>query len=598
MSEENLFDSIRIGIDPTENDHDTAPIDLDKLRESIYGDDADNAIFIPELEGNQSASVQQSDQDDPETSDEETNDSFSDKTGFFRPTFIAAALIIFVLVAFGAYKLFFSSVRKPAERTILENVYIAGVDVGGMSRSQAVTAIEDGLDKTLYSHAMQIELPDISISIDPEDVGLSLDVQAAVDAAMEYGRSGMDAQAQAEAAQQGQELRMDILPYLRINNDFIYELLSEAVDSVTDSFQPSDYSLQGSAPILDPEHFDLSAPCQTLVLHKGIPGEGIDPDILYGDVLAAYNDGITMVSVTNPNTQRMPKELDLNLIHRTLTVPAKDAILDSKTLTLTPGTYGYTFDVDAARAALDSAAFGDEITIPMEYVFPGIKSDGIYCTDELASTSLACDSAALPYLTAACTIVNETIIPAGGRFTYQIPAAFRSKIGNCKTNPVADDSFCMLASALYQSALKAGLRIKASDHHSYFPDYCEKGMDVCISGENGLTIQNNSGAPVVIVVSMTGRGFTVQILGTETRTYSVALTSQLAEEKDLKVAKRIVESGSGYTDGQILQEGIKEKIYTLHLTTIDQQSGNVLSDEVIETIKYPGRQAIVAQIGK
>ena len=123
-------------------------------------------------------------------------------------------------------------------------------------------------------------------------------------------------------------------------------------------------------------------------------------------------------------------------------------------------------------------------------------------------------------------------------------------------------------------------------------------MDVRISGENGLTIQNSSDAPVVIVVSMTGRGFTVQILGTETRTYSVALTSQLAEEKNLKVAKRIVEPGSGYTDGQILQEGIKERIYTLHLTTIDQQSGNVLSDEVIDTIKYPGRQTIVAQIGK
>lgn len=598
MSEENLFDAIRIGIDPTENDHDTAPIDLDKLRESIYDDNADDAIFIPELEGNQSASVQQSDQDDPETSDEETDDSFTDETGFSRPAFIAAALIIFVLVAFGAYKLFFSSVRKPAERTILENVYIAGVNVGGLYRTQAITAIEDGLDKTLYSHAMQIELPDRSISIDPQDVGLYLDIPAAVDAAMEYGRSGTDSEAQVIAAQQGQVFRMDIMPYLRINKDYLYDVLSEAVDSVVGSFQPSDYSLQGNTPILDPEHFDLSSSCQTLVLHKGVPGEGVDPDILFEDVLAAYNDGINVVSATKTGTQRMPKELDLNLIHRILTVSAKDAVLDSKTLTLAPGAYGYTFDLDTARTELENAAYGSEITIPMEYISPGVKSDGIYCTDELASTTLTCDSASLHYLTAACSTINETIIPAGGRFTYQIPVAIRNRIGNCQKTSVDDDSFCMVASVLYQSALKAGLQVKAPDHHSYFPDYCEKGMDVCISGENGLTIQNNSGAPVVIVVSMTGRGFTVQILGTETRTYSVALTSQLAEEKDLKVAKRIVEPGSGYTNGQVLQEGIKESIYELHLTTIDRQSGNVESDEVIQKIKYPGQPEVVAKIGK
>lgn len=607
MSEKDLFDSVRLGIDPTDNDHDTAMIDLDRLRESIYDDNADDAIFIPELGGNRSASVQHSDQDDTKISDEEADDrtaeetsipSSADKSSRPRPTFIVAALIILVLIGFVAYKLYSPAAPKPAERAIMENVYIAGVNVGGLYRTQAITAVQNGWDKTLYAQAMQIELPDRSISIDPQDVGLYLDIPAAVDAAMEYGRSGTDAEAQVIAAQQGQVFRMDIMPYLRINKDYLYDVLSEAVDSVVGSFQPSDYSLQGNTPILDPEHFDLSTSCQTLVLHKGVPGEGVDPDILFEDVLAAYNDGINVVSATKTDIQRMPKELDLNLIHRILTVSAKDAVLDSKTLTLAPGAYGYTFDLDTARTELENAAYGSEITIPMEYISPGVKSDGIYCTDELASTTLTCDSASLHYLTAACSTINETIIPAGGRFTYQIPVAIRNRIGNCQKTPVDDDSFCMVASVLYQSALKAGLQVKAPDHHSYFPDYCEKGMDICVSGNNGVTIQNDSDAPVMIAVSVTRRGFTVRILGTETRSYSVVLTSQLAEEKEMKVTQRVVESGSGYTNGQVLQEGIKESIYELHLTTIDRQSGNVESDEVIQKIKYPGQPEVVAKIGK
>lgn len=596
MSEKNPLDSNWIDFDSQDSTPDNVNINLDKLRDSIHSNDSDDSIFIPELEENRKASSKRSDETDSVSAEKEPGSQSKKGFSFLPPLAILAAIILLAFAGYKGYKLLSTPTAKPAERTVMNNVYIAGVNVGGLYRTQAIDAVTAGLAQTLYANAMQVELPDISISIDPEEAGLYLDVAAAVDAAMEYGRSGPDAQAQVLAAQGGDIFRLNILPYLRVNEDYLRTVLSEAADSVIGSFQPSSYFLDGSAPILDSPQFDPSTPCQTLVLRKGVPGEGVDPEALYNDVLAAYNDGLTSVSVSDADVPRIPEALDLDLIHRILAVSPTEAVLDSKTLTIIPGTYGYTFNLDAARAALDGADYGTEVTVPMEYIAPGIRSDGVYCTDELASTTLVCETAKYPMLHTAADVVSQVIIPAGKSFNYQIPSAMRKEVADCQKEPVEDDGFCMVATALYRSAMEAGLQTKAPGHHQYFPDYCEKGMDVRIHTSQSMTIRNNSQSPVMILVEIDSSSFTVRIMGTETRTYSNVLTSQLDKEIDFKVTERNEGSASNHTNGQVLQEGINDSVYVVHLKTIDSQTGAVLTDEVIETIKYPGRPQIIAHI--
>lgn len=598
MSEKNLFDSNWIDIDDQDSNPDTASINLDKLRESIHSSDSDDSIFIPELVENRIASSLYSSKNDSAAAKDESDNRSGKGMAFLRPLAIAALLLVLVYAGYRGYKLLASSPAKPAERTILSNVYVAGVNVGGLYRSQAVSAVTEHLEQTLYAVPMQVNLPDSSLSIDPEDIGLYLDVQAAVDAAMEYGRTGPDAEAQVIAANNGEVFQVDILPCLRFNEDLLHEVLTKAADSVIGEFQPSGYFLEGTAPALDAEHFDANAPCQSLVLRKGVPGVGIDPDSLYSDILTAYSNGITAVSITNAATQRIPKELDLNLIHRILTISPRDAVLDSKTLTIIPGVYGYSFDLDAASAALKNAAYGSEVIVPMEYIAPGVQSDGVYCTDELASTTLKCSPSAFPNLAAACSTVHTTVIPAGKQYHYRIPAAMHNKAENCQKAPVNDDGFCMFASALYQSALTAGLKTSSVTHHAYYPDYCEKGLDVRITRDNNLSIRNPGSSPVMILVDVDIDSFTVRILGTKTGTSSISLTSQLVSEQDFTVTKRVVAPESGYTNGQVLQEGMNAAAYEIHLTTVDPQSGAVLSDEIIQTVRYPGRPEIVARVTK
>ena len=74
--------------------------------------------------------------------------------------------------------------------TIFPNVSVAGVDVGGMTREEAAQAIHAAVDNELESSTLLVKLPDRTLELTPELTRASIDVDAVVDLAWNYGREG------------------------------------------------------------------------------------------------------------------------------------------------------------------------------------------------------------------------------------------------------------------------------------------------------------------------------------------------------------------------------------------------------------------------
>ena len=74
--------------------------------------------------------------------------------------------------------------------TIFPNVKVAGVNVGGMTREEAAAAIHSAVDGQYEHNQLLVKLPDRVLELTPELTKVSIDVDAVVDIAWNYGREG------------------------------------------------------------------------------------------------------------------------------------------------------------------------------------------------------------------------------------------------------------------------------------------------------------------------------------------------------------------------------------------------------------------------
>lgn len=81
-------------------------------------------------------------------------------------------------VAYGAYRY-----DAATSHRILPGVVIGGVDVGGLHRSEAVTAVRAAAEKSLQRN-IEVAVDDQTWHVSPEELGTTADVEAKVDAAL------------------------------------------------------------------------------------------------------------------------------------------------------------------------------------------------------------------------------------------------------------------------------------------------------------------------------------------------------------------------------------------------------------------------------
>lgn len=512
---------------------------------------------------------------------------------------LALAMIVFVIV------LFARSAGDPYGGKILNNVYIADVNVSGMSKKEAISAIQSAFGDIYSKEDMVIDLSGTKLRLTPKESGVSLDAAAAVEDAYAYGRTGTQAERDAAyKASKKEPHSIGILPYLNLKTENIRKFLTSKADGSSGTLVQTRYGLEGVEPELSVEKFDKTAPCQTLVIHMGSPGIGFDPDEVYNQILDAYSQRVFLVTVENVETLKQPKPIDLDSIYAEYYIAPVNTRIDHNGQEI-PGSYGYEFDKKAAKALLDAAAFGEEIRIPMQYIEPDVLNSTSFFQDTLGTYQTRCtgNENRTTNLRLACQAIDGTVLNPGETFSFQNTVGQLSASKGYKSAPedtgrenTMGGGVTQVSSTLYYAALLADLSITTRNTLEQMPNFIDSGFDATTS----LKLKNTLSYPVRILAQVSGGYVKITIEGTETRDYFVMLDSSITGtmEPQTEYKDFPYNNSEGYWDGDLLQAGSNGYLVKTYWIKYDAQTGRQLSRNVLADLKYPAVNRIIARVAE
>ena len=493
---------------------------------------------------------------------------------------------------------------------ILNNVTVAGVNLGGMTQEEAVRVLRAATNDTYTRQDMVVVLPDTTLTLSPADTDAKLDVEAAAEAAYLYGRTGTRAEQEAAQAQALTGAHhIALLPYLQLNTDYIRQELDQYCSSFTSNYVPSSATLEGEMPELEGDKFDPEAPCQTLLLNPGVPGRNLDLETLYNAVLDAYSFNNFKVTIDAGSLSQEPEKLDLEALLEELSLEPVSAALNPETKQIIPETYGYSFDLEAAQALLDGAEPGETVSVPMEYVEPEYTSESLF-GDILGAceTPHTLDENRNTNLRLVCEIINGMILMPGDLFDYNEAVGERTAERGFKaaaaysggqTVKEIGGGICQISSTLYLAALRADLEIVERSEHSYISSYIPYGMDATVSwGGPEFRFRNNYNHAIRIDAWVADGYVHVNLMSIDERDYYVEMEYKiLAWENYETVYKEFApDNAEGYKDGDVIETPYTGCTVRTYRCRYDKETGELISREEEVRSKYKKRDEVIAKI--
>ncbi len=523
----------------------------------------------------------------------------------------AAVVLVIVLVILGI-----SLFRAPADNgQILNNVFAAGVNIGGMTPEQAKKALHDATDKTYTVLNMSVRVLDTEIKLAPGDTGARLDVDAVVEAAYNYGRTGSRAeQQQAQKLAQTSSYTLSILPYLNLNTNYIQNTVAQLGNKYSTTRTPTVITLEGQRPEIGAGKQDTTVAHQTLTITKGTAEYGLSTNALYIQILDAYNIGLFEVVGNCTVVAPDPYDFDTLYEESNLYSAPVDATWNEDSYSVDQEEiYGYGIAPDALKAIVDAMEYGTQQTVPLYFIKPDITSD-VFAqnafTDTLAShtTPLSENADWNHNLQLVCQILNDYIIKSDEEFSFNqvvgetsVDEGYRSVklyVGK-QYREVEGGGICQIATALYNCALLSDLPILERNAHSYAPDFVNPGFDAEVFyGSLDLRFMNNTGAPLRIQASVNGDYLVVKLVGTDHKDYTVEITTKTDKIKYPTTVYNNMspDNPGGYKDGDVLVEGITGFTVSTYMSKYSRDTGRRLSEDLITTSYYAKLDKVVVKI--
>ena len=529
---------------------------------------------------------------------------------------ISICSVVAVLLLGLISTLIYFIVTDPNDGKILNNVSVAGVNVGNMSRSEAKAAIRAATDHTYTQQDMVIEFPDAQIRLSPENTGAKLDVNAAVNAAYDYGRVGTkEEKEQALAASMSAEHPVALLPYLSLNLDYIRQQIEEYGKSFNSVYEASSVALDGEMPVLDAgaEGFTSEVGNQNLVIKMGMPGRYIDLEKAYNRVLDAYSFNQFQVVVNMDEEETIPEEINLEQIAAQFCSAPVDAVVDPETYEVTMESYGYSFDMAKAQELLETSQYGDTLTLPMTLVAPEVLGGPIKETlfrDVLCEyqTKHTTSEARNTNLTLACAAINGMILDPGETFDFNTVVGQRTKEKGYRYAPAYSDGktvqdigggVCQVSSTLYYCTLIADLEIINRKPHSYVSSYMPAGMDATVNwGGPDFTFRNSTNYPIKIEMWVADGYVHAKLIGTDEKDYYVEMEYEIIgySTPDSIVEVYPPDNPEGYKDGEVIQTAYNGCTVQTYKLRYDKETKELIEKVEDQLSKYKKRDKITVSI--
>ena len=286
---------------------------------------------------------------------------------------IAAVVLVLVIGVVGYAAVLHTS------GNIFPGVYVAGVDVGGMSREEAAAAISEAVEKTYGSSTLSVKLPDRVLSFEPEDTKGSMDAEAAAQAAWEYGRDGgvfQTLKATLFPSNDATHL-INLADSLTLDEEYVRSVIDQAAADAASEKKDSTYEVVTSEVEVpaedggeDAEPVKEAVPTE-LVITVGTSKRSLDAEDLYNTVIAAYmNNDFTTIEYSYEEEAYTP--VDLDALYKEMCTDMADAYYDSEKKEIVDEVVGYGFDLAAAKQQQAMAEEGSTLTITLSEVEPEV----------------------------------------------------------------------------------------------------------------------------------------------------------------------------------------------------------------------------------
>lgn len=521
----------------------------------------------------------------------------------------AAAIILIILII-----VLFSLLNKPEEDDglILDNVFAAGVNLGGMTPEQAKAELKAQTDDTYSVLDMTVSILDNTYTLSPADTRAKLDIDAVVNAAYNYGRTGSSSEQQrAREEAQSSSYTVSILPYLNLDTDYIHSVINDLGQQFSTILKQTTYELDSTRPSLTQEEYDTSIVYQTLTVHVGTAEYSLSTDTLYEQIMDAYE--INLFHVTAQCSMIAPAELDYEAVYDAVgCVAPVNAEFDPETYEVTPHIYGYGFTLEELKTKVDAAEYGEDVVIELRFIEPEITDD-FYTEDMfqdvlgIFSTVLPTDSAWVTNVTLACGKLNGTIIKAGDEFSfnkvigeptakqgYQTATVYLGKASTA----MLGGGICQAASTLYYCALLSDLEILERNSHGYAVSYIQAGFDAeVLYGSLDLRFTNTTGNAIRIDAQVINGELVIILMGSDTREYTVELNYIIDQiyEPETVYNTMLEFNVGGYVQGDILSEGITGYKISTYIVRTPKAAGEI-EEALVATTYYAKRDQVIVSI--
>lgn len=512
---------------------------------------------------------------------------------------IVAVCIALVAVTFAVAAGYLYFMNAELDGVILENISVAGVDVGGMTQADAIDAVRAATANTYSRTPMVVRVMDSEAEIPTKYVG-AFNIRNAVRAAYKYGNSGSQAKRQEQrqiAMTTG--YTVDITPYLDLDEKAIRDILSQLGANYSSTLSQSSYEVTGTAPN------------QTLVVKLGIPEYGLDLDKLYQQVLDGYSSNV--FSVEGSCGMIEPDPINLEEINSKYYIAPTNASFNRDTFEAIPGVDGYGLDITAAQKSLDEAAFGTTVEIPFTVIKPEITAEmlsSMLYRDVLAThtASKDGDENRNTNLRLACEAINGMILKPGEVFSYNDALGERTASRGYKLGPsYAGDKtvmtygggICQVASVLYYCTLISEMETLLRENHRFAPSYLPLGMDATVSwGSIDFRFRNSSEYPIRIEASASGGSVTISLVGTSEKDYYVELEYETLSKEDYSVSYQTMSpnNSDGLKDGDYITEPYTGYTVKTYRCKHNNSTKELISRDYIDRSTYSKRDGVICRI--
>ena len=467
-----------------------------------------------------------------------------------RRIILILALVLIILII-GIFCTGFALVNVNST-TILEGVSIRGIEIGGLTKEEAINTITE---QTNNEKTREIKLiaNGETTTITLEQIEIEYLIEDAVNKAYELGRNGNIFQNNftiLNSIHNKQNIDLEI----NYNEKLLNNIISTINATLPNAMVDNTYNIEDSE----------------LIITRGTAGLVLNNEQSKEKIIQVAKEG-SFSDIELVTTYQECPDIDIDKIYEEVYTEPQNAYYTTDPFQIYPHVNGVDFNVEAAKEMLKESK--EEYVIALTITEPETLTSEIGTEafpDLLSSFSTKYDQSNVSRttnVTLATEKINGTIVMPGEVFSYNqtvgkrtVEAGYKNANGFAggRVVPMLGGGICQVSSTLYDAVVYANLNIVERHNHMFQATYVEPGKDATVVyGSLDFKFENTRKYPIMIQASAKAGTLQVKIFGVKEEVeYEIEIVTKVLSYTPYKT---IYETDSSLAAGQerVSQYGIQ-----------------------------------------